>query len=508
MITYILQCLVIQLIFLLVYDLFLKRETFFQWNRIYLLTTFVSSLIFPLIQFDFLKTTAPEKLVEYHEFLLQLDEVVIAEHTNTNFLKTIDRSYVLYIIIASAMTFWFVIKLYHIYKLKKRGAVFFEKHYVRVVLPKSKQAFSFFKYIFLGENLPNEKLQAILEHEMVHVRQWHSLDLLLFELMRIVLWFNPLVYIYQNRISELHEFIADEQASKIDKKKQYELLLSKILESQNFSLVNQFFKQSLIKKRIVMLTKQKSKSIYQLKYTLLLPLVLGILIYTSCNGAQVLNTEEVTTIEGEWDRTIIAFNTVEEVPTFPGCEGVEDKRMCFKEKIQKHIVKHFRIPEKEKEQDFQGEVEILLVILKDGVIENHTNIPNKTINDEIERVVNLLPKMNPGKYKDKITEIFYRFPLSWKFYNQQENDVSILSRKPNVVMGMIVTGKLDESGKNFIGKVSDKDGLLPGANITVKGKKEKTVSDFDGKFEISATKGDIIIVQYTEFPTVNFLVKE
>jgi len=83
-----------------------------------------------------------------------------------------------------------------------------------VSLIKSNTAFSFFNYIFLGDSLKKEEREAVLKHEIVHVNQKHTLDLLFFEVLRILFWFNPLVYMYQNKIMLFHEFIADAQAVK------------------------------------------------------------------------------------------------------------------------------------------------------------------------------------------------------------------------------------------------------------------------------------------------------
>jgi beta-lactamase regulating signal transducer with metallopeptidase domain len=147
-----------------------------------------------------------------------------------------------------------------------------------VIVPNSEVAFSFFRSIFLGEKVVEADHEGIIQHELVHIKQRHSLDLLFFELMRIVGWFNPLVYIYQNRISEMHEFIADAQVTKTHKKEQYQLLLSQVFQTQNISFINQFHQSSLIKKRIVMLTKAKSKQILKLKYLVLAPVVMAMLV--------------------------------------------------------------------------------------------------------------------------------------------------------------------------------------------------------------------------------------
>src|SRR5690606_23050570 len=120
-------------------------------------------------------------------------------------------------------------------------------------------AFSFFRNIFLGEEIQKDKKRElqIVAHELVHVRQRHSLDLIFFELARIPLWFNPLVYLYQARMAELHEFIADAQVVKAERKEHFQLLLSQTFQTQNISFVNQFFKGSLIKMRISMMQKNR-----------------------------------------------------------------------------------------------------------------------------------------------------------------------------------------------------------------------------------------------------------
>ena len=142
-------------------------------------------------------------------------------------------------------------------------------------------AFSFFKSIFLGDKVVTQNHSTIIAHEMIHIKQGHSYDLLFFEFMRILAWFNPMVYLYQNRISELHEFIADAQVAKTNRKEQYQWLLSQAFQTQNISFVNHFAGKSLLKKRIMMLGKTKSKKIGQLKYLVLVPFVVGMLVYTS-----------------------------------------------------------------------------------------------------------------------------------------------------------------------------------------------------------------------------------
>jgi bla regulator protein blaR1 len=286
MIPYIIQVAAFQLMFLMIYDAFLKKETFFNWNRIYLLSTAILSVVIPFIRLEVFKNTIPE------QYIVNLPEVIIGNtptNQNTIQLETViieskpfwTWDNVLYTgIILATLLFVFKIVKVILMLIKNPKSKF--GNLLIISLLNSNAAFSFFHYIFLGERLNERDKEAILKHEMVHVKEKHTFDLLFFEVMRILFWFNPTVYMYQNRIMTLHEFIADQQAVKHqDKTQYYQNLLSQVFQTQNISFINPFFHQSLIKKRIVMLQKSKSKQVKLFKYGLLIPIVFGMLVYTS-----------------------------------------------------------------------------------------------------------------------------------------------------------------------------------------------------------------------------------
>lgn len=429
MIQYILESVAFQLLFLIIYDLFLKRETFFQWNRVYLLGTFVLTLVLPWIKIEALKTTVSNKFTAYPEYLWGLNmasEVVLTKDTSYFNLSWYEMTFYGGMFLAAGL---FILKLIQIQRLKSKGEVCYFNNFTRVVVAKSNIAFSFFKTIFLGDEVLKKEHESILQHEMVHIQQGHSLDLLFYELMRIVLWFNPLVYVYQSRISELHEFIADAKVSKFHKKEQYQHLLAEVFQTHHISFINQFFKSSLIKKRIVMLQKSKSKNVWQLKYLLLLPLIAGMLVYTSCEGdnSKVPQEElESTKSRGNTsDSSIeegleVPFFYVDEVPVFPGCENAADKRACFNEKIQEHIRKHFNYPAEAQEKGIQGKVSVMFTIDEVG---NITNIkrrgPNRLLEDETERIISRLPKMLPGKQNGTEVKVPFSIPISFKLKEER-----------------------------------------------------------------------------------------
>ena len=479
MITYILESLAFQLVFLLTYDLFLKKETFFQWNRVYLLGTFALSLILPWVKIQALQTTMPQELETTTVFLSQLNGVVLGPGAEqTNFLERIQWPYLVLGAGSILAAIWFAYKLIQLVRLRNKSVVENFKEFTKVTVPKSSSAFSFFRNIFIGEEIKKEKEPNILAHELVHVKQLHSLDLLFFELARIVFWFNPLVYIYQSRLAELHEFIADEKAVKQNKAAHFEMLLSEAFQTQNISFVNQFFNRSLIKKRIVMLQKKKSKAVWQLKYILLLPLVLGMLLYSSCEkdssseiGSDVeLSLEERlmklnSEIEGkdslsENERNQIAkmaqtmldrmnksakevdgwtvkagintsgdpgipFAVIDEVPVFPGCEGAEDKRACFQDKIQEHIRKHFNYPDEAQALGIQGRVSTIFIMDEQGnVVDINMRGPHELLEKETERILAKLPQMQPGKHEGKNVKVPFSIPITFRLQGNDDDELN------------------------------------------------------------------------------------
>lgn len=306
MIHYLLQIIGFQLLFLAVYEIFLKKETFFNWNRVYLLATPILSLILPFVQIPALQQSIPQAYkIVLPEFLLDnanqevairggvLPEVVVNGKASLDIFEIFLN--VWYIGIAvSVLLFGF--KLYKIWKLRQAGKVIQIDGLRVVTIPNSTVAFSFFYMMFLGENLSAKQRESIVLHEAIHIQERHSLDLLFFEIQRIIFWFNPLVYAFQNNMILLQEYTADARAVKqLDTKKYYQGLLSQVFQTETISFINTFFNHSFIKKRIIMLQKSKSKQLAKFKYVLLIPVVCSMLFYVACsedNSSQISNIEQ------------------------------------------------------------------------------------------------------------------------------------------------------------------------------------------------------------------------
>ena len=287
MVAYVIQVICFQALFLGVYYLLLRKETFFIYNRMYLLATPIIALVLPFIKIATLQTVIPIEVIS-----VMLPEVVIGEVTTTQIAQ--ESSFVIpwlsiYILGMAISTLLLVTKLKSFMSYlsyRKSG-----EHIINV--PNSTEAFTFFKYIFIGEDIDPLSRKQILTHEQIHAKQGHTWDLIFFEIMKIIFWFNPLIYFNQKLISTVHEYLADQKATAATSKKAYyEELLNTAFGTNNLSFTNTFFNQSLIKNRIIMLQKSKSKKSALIKYAFIVPLVLGMLVYVSCSEDNALDSEK------------------------------------------------------------------------------------------------------------------------------------------------------------------------------------------------------------------------
>ena len=417
MIHTILQILVFQLLFLAVYDLFLKKETFFSLNRIYLLLTPVLSVVLPFVSIGFIQQNIPE------EYFVQLPSVLLGEvvwETGSNSSFWLPTLINLWIIGIIGSTLIFSYKIYKLVKLKLFGISENIDGTPMTILSGTDTAFSFFNTIYLGKDISEENKTSIIAHEKVHIRQKHSLDLLYFELLRIVFWFNPLVYLFQNRIAILHEYIADSEIARHKGKTHYyQNLLSEVFQTEKISFVNTFFNQSLIKDRILMLQKSKSKKMIQLKYLLLLPLIGLMLVYASCSdeiGKKESEVVQIDTVEAGKEIADVPFSVIERVPTYPGCSGDnETMKKCMSTKIAEFLNENFNTG-LANELNISGMQRIAtqFKIDKTGrVVDVRASSLSHTpeLEEEAIRVVKLLPQMTPGEQKGEKVGVLYSLPI-------------------------------------------------------------------------------------------------
>ena len=195
MLQYCIQVIVFQFLFWLVYEISLKRTTFFSYNRWYLLLSFSLSLILPLLKFDlFYDVVSPERLSAFRaQQILDITAPETTKEASRNSIISkqifIDWWEVTYVIGVVISAIFLSLKLFKLKSLFTQNLKSTEGQFRIIELPQTKTAFTFFKTIFLGNELSASERDQILEHEKVHAKQLHSLDLLFFEVFKVIFWF-------------------------------------------------------------------------------------------------------------------------------------------------------------------------------------------------------------------------------------------------------------------------------------------------------------------------------
>ena len=288
---YLLKSSAVVAIFYLCYKVFLQRETFFQSNRWFLLIGLLVAFALPLIVIP-IYIEAP---VASFQNLTFEDVTVISEPEKTfNILQAILWLYILGVVFFVGR---FIIQLFSLRKLVLNTQKEDHDRFTFLKTNDNISPFSFFKWIVYNPNqFDNNELNQVLNHEKVHVRQFHSLDIIISQISTIIFWFNPFIWFYKKEVQQNLEFIADYYAqSNVECKKSYQyLLLKSSIPTHHLGLTNNFY-NSLIKKRIVMLHKSKSKQSNQLKYLVIIPLLS--LFLMSFNTKNVYIKKEIPVVE-------------------------------------------------------------------------------------------------------------------------------------------------------------------------------------------------------------------
>jgi len=267
---YLLKASAIIAVFYICYKVFLQKETFFQSNRWFLLSGLIVAFVFPLITIP-IYIEAPIRNFQN----LAIENVAVASEPEStfNFLQLVFWIYILGVVFFLGR---FIIQILSLRKLfLKTSQTKEQDQYVLLKTNDNVSPFSFFKWIFYNPNqFDDNELNQVLNHEKVHVRQHHSVDILISQISTIIFWFNPFIWLYKKDVQQNLEFIADYYAQRnVDCKKSYQyLLLKSSIPTHQLGLTNNFY-NSLIKKRIVMLHKSKSKQANRLKYLIIIPFI-------------------------------------------------------------------------------------------------------------------------------------------------------------------------------------------------------------------------------------------
>jgi len=264
---YLLQVNLYLIVFYGFYKLLLDKETYFTLNRIYLVSAGFLSLVIPFIRLEWLtEQKAAQQVYTTVKWDAVLQQATIVTEAQEGFKW---GNLIVYIYCAGIL-FFLGRLIYNLLAVNKL-----------IRMAKDGSAFSFFNKKVIDLELPQRDVIDI--HEEAHIKQWHTLDILFFEVIGIITWLNPIIYLYKKAIKNIHEFLADEHAADFqgDKAEYALLILSKSFGISPNALTSNFFEKSLIKKRIYMLHKERSKKAAVIKYGISIPLFAIFIVFSS-----------------------------------------------------------------------------------------------------------------------------------------------------------------------------------------------------------------------------------
>ena len=288
---YILKASGILIVFYFTYQFFLKKETFFEANRHFLLSGLLLAFILPVLTITRYVEVSVLSYENYDAVPITYGDGSAATMLDWNEILTL-----LYIIGCCFFMLKFCLQLFSLRSMIKGHNSQKEDGFVYVETSNKLAPFSFFNYIFYNPELySQEELQAILEHERAHCSQWHSIDVLLAHFITVILWVNPFCWLYKKHIKQNLEFLADASAAKgVASLQNYQYTLLRVSGVPLSTQLTNAFYNSLIKKRIVMLHKSKSNKKNLFKYALVLPLLLlFVLVFNVETKARVIPATEV-----------------------------------------------------------------------------------------------------------------------------------------------------------------------------------------------------------------------
>ena len=425
MFTYILQISICWGVLYLLYLALFSRNTFFTINRIYLGSSILLGMMLPIISSSLASAIALPMDIEVTAYLPTIivdgtSNITLPYNTpteengNPSWIYLLWSIYLLGIIIGG---YRFFLGLWKIRELYRGAEVVKGEQYTMVVTEVAHTPFSFFNLLFWSKqhHFSTNDQKKIIKHEQAHIEGWHSLDILSLEILRIIFWPSPMIYLYCRSMRAVHEFLADAAVLRTAvKKKQYgHLLLRQSQSGMSIALANHFF-HSQLKKRIIMMTKAKSKQHLLGRYLFVLPVV----ALLTLAFAMPFNESAQNVITGDGI-----------LPIFEGCETLDsrqEQQQCSKEKLFAFIIDHLKYPKKAKEAGKEGQVLVEYTVNKEGFVENATVVKSAGfgMDEAALSVVNAMPRWTPAHENNKAVATKLTLPFNFTLTsNDKDSDV-------------------------------------------------------------------------------------
>lgn len=394
----------------MLYEIWFRRFTFFQFSRIYLLISAIFSLFFPFLHWRTEAKNIPAFMLDTFFVGGKAAEETTAE-SSFNWLLMI------YIAGVVVMFFLLLIKLVGVYRLVQKSR---RTDTVGIyTLPEThrEDAFSFFGKVFIGTAVDAETRPAVLLHERVHAKQLHTLDVLFFELLHCAFWFNPLYRLALKRLRMLHEFIADKQACCGNSVHYSEVLLARSMGVPPSVLVHSMFNASFLKRRLIMLRKMPTRSALRPVYLLALPLAAAMLLFNSfiTDPPSPPSPPAAPTLAAPEPPSPPEPPSVPELPPVPE-DIVQPSFPGGNDALASFLSLQLKYPEEAKAKGIEGKVFVEFAVDETGKVKDVAvkKGVHPLLDAEAVRVVNLMSNWNPGTENGKPVCMSMVLPIAFK----------------------------------------------------------------------------------------------
>lgn len=460
-------------VFYLVYKSLLSRETFHRFNRLLLMAVVIASLAIPFLHADVeSQTPISNGFVAVEEIIMQGEAV--DDEANSH-LSVLQLLFLIYIIGVAAFVTKDIASVVSLRRLIAKGQrIDNTDGTATIVIDEEIAPFSWFKYIVISSADYRDNRQSIVTHEKAHIHRWHSLDILICNLLITFQWYNPAAWLIRRELQDIHEYEADDEVLNqgIDAQHYQLLLIRKAVGERLFSMANNMNHNSL-KKRIRMMKTTKSNPWNRMKAVVTIPVAaIAVMAFASPKAEQM-----ATTIEAESNEiasrvaepimeTSIAPKQVEAVAnekaitspkdTLPKVvsttanvnisdgKDIAEKMPSFPggiEAMMEYLKSNVKYPETAKKKGIQGRVIVNFIVDKDGNVTSPKVV--RSVDTELDaealRVVSAMPKWTPGTQDGKAINVKYTIPVS---FNLNGGDKKAAEPKSDVATAVIyVDGK-------------------------------------------------------------------
>ncbi len=444
--VYILKSAACLAVFYLFYKLLMSRDTFHRFNRFALLGLLVLSSLLPLVEASVNSPAAVQETMLTLEQLLLMADIQpegesMAAATPSATVLWLRAALLVYL---TGIVFFIVRNLCSLARLDrlirqgKREALDSylpdrkEKNVRLVVHDHDIAPFSWMHWIVIARKDLEENGREILIHELAHIRNRHSWDLLLADLCIFVQWFNPAAWLLKQELQNIHEYEADETVLRegVNARNYQMLLIKKAVGTRLYSMANSFNHSSL-KKRITMMLKEKSNPWARAKYLYILPLAaLAVTAFArpevsavadEISAVKVIATAVHDSIQPNVQPAVAApSSALDQMPEFPG--GMEA--------LNTYLRNNIRYPQEAQKAGIQGRVIIQFIVSKDGSITDAEVVESvdPQLDAEGLRLIKNMPRWKPGMRKGQAIRVKQTLPIRFAFTktsDKPENSNSI-----------------------------------------------------------------------------------